>query len=168
MVTENGGMNKRGGKQVMGTEKEGGSWQGREEDTIDMEGGKVWVQEKVVVWVQESDELASDRLGDNSDTLYWKRPYDLRNCTTFHWKCLQTIRITRQSHNRSWRTIWFPILSRTLQSFGNQISSNNHISPSIWRIDQMIQPRNRTLPFNLLHFEPSRLVKHPSYTRIHA
>jgi hypothetical protein len=49
MVTENGGMNKRGGKQVMGTEKEGGSRQGREGDTIDMEGGKVWVQGKVVV-----------------------------------------------------------------------------------------------------------------------
>jgi len=55
-------MNKRGGKQVMGTEKEGGSRQGREGDTIDMEDGKVWLQGKVVVQVQESDELAPDRL----------------------------------------------------------------------------------------------------------
>jgi len=33
--------------------------------------------------------------GDNSDTLYRKRFYDLRNRLTFHRKCLQTIRTTR-------------------------------------------------------------------------
>jgi len=46
----------------METDKKGGGRQGREGDTIDMEDGKVWVQGKVVVQVQESDELASDRL----------------------------------------------------------------------------------------------------------
>jgi len=61
-ITENRGVNKRGGKQVMETDKKGGGRQGREGDTIDMEDGKVWVQGKVVVRVQESDELAPDRL----------------------------------------------------------------------------------------------------------